>query len=165
MSDSCHDVINLKSFIFSHAEKRLGNINLGWLMWKIFKFATAVEGLSCRHNKLMEISYPWQWNISYHFYWAWYCLISISNLLKEWSYRKYFSRYHNMHFFLRITWLSITLFYDLVRVSCLFFNKIWRKIYWQRWDSNPRHFWLVPKTSALDRSATLPRWQKLQNKS
>ena len=27
---------------------------------------------------------------------------------------------------------------------------------WQRWDSNPRPFGLVPKTSALDRSATLP---------
>ena len=30
------------------------------------------------------------------------------------------------------------------------------KIVWQRWDSNPRPFGLVPKTSALDHSATLP---------
>ena len=33
----------------------------------------------------------------------------------------------------------------------------WRKNVWQRWDSNPRPFGLVPKTSALDHSATLPR--------
>ena len=31
----------------------------------------------------------------------------------------------------------------------------WQKI-WQRWDSNPRPERLVPKTSALDHSATLP---------
>ena len=30
------------------------------------------------------------------------------------------------------------------------------KMLWQRWDSNPRLERLVPKTSALDRSATLP---------
>jgi hypothetical protein len=35
-------------------------------------------------------------------------------------------------------------------------TKLHQKI-WQRWDSNPRPFGLVPKTSALDRSATLPR--------
>ena len=28
---------------------------------------------------------------------------------------------------------------------------------WQRWDLNPRPFGLEPKSSALDRSATLPR--------
>lgn len=31
-----------------------------------------------------------------------------------------------------------------------------QKSTWQRWDSNPRPFGLVPKTSALDHSATLP---------
>ena len=31
-----------------------------------------------------------------------------------------------------------------------------KRLLWQWWDSNPRHFWLVPKTSALDHSATLP---------
>ena len=30
------------------------------------------------------------------------------------------------------------------------------KLCWQRWDSNPRPFGLVPKTSALDHSAKLP---------
>ncbi len=28
--------------------------------------------------------------------------------------------------------------------------------FWQLWDSNPRPFGLVPKTSALDHSAKLP---------
>ena len=34
--------------------------------------------------------------------------------------------------------------------------KIFFKTPWQWWDSNPRPFRLVPKTSALDHSATLP---------
>ena len=34
-----------------------------------------------------------------------------------------------------------------------------KKKMWQRWDSNPRPFGLVPKTSALDRSAMLP-WKQ-----
>ena len=35
-------------------------------------------------------------------------------------------------------------------------NPMQRKLLWQRWDSNPRPEGLVPKTSALDHSATLP---------
>ena len=30
--------------------------------------------------------------------------------------------------------------------------------FWQLWDSNPRPFGLVPKTSALDHSAKLPAY-------
>ena len=33
---------------------------------------------------------------------------------------------------------------------------------WQQWDSNPRPFGLVPKTSALDRSAMLPSYPRLR---
>ena len=51
----------------------------------------------------------------------------------------------------------------------IFYTRMWtvvsKKVFWQRWDSNPRPCGLVPKTSALDHSATLPseilftRWQ------
>ena len=36
------------------------------------------------------------------------------------------------------------------------FTAVTKKIIWQLWDSNPRPFGLVPKTSALDHSAKLP---------
>ena len=38
----------------------------------------------------------------------------------------------------------------------LLFTAVTKKIIWQLWDSNPRPFGLVPKTSALDHSAKLP---------
>jgi hypothetical protein len=41
-------------------------------------------------------------------------------------------------------------------VNSVFVPKLQRTKIWQRRDSNPRSFELVPKTSALDRSATLP---------
>ena len=49
--------------------------------------------------------------------------------------------------------------------ATLFFYSIpacWpkKRISWQLWDSNPRPFGLVPKTSALDHSAKLPLWSK-----
>ena len=42
------------------------------------------------------------------------------------------------------------------KIIILLFFCFWKKSSWQWWDSNPRHFWLVPKTSTLDHSATLP---------
>ena len=45
-------------------------------------------------------------------------------------------------------------------VSSLFLTP---KNFWQWWDSNPRPFRLVPKTSALDHSATLPTCYNLVN--
>ena len=45
-------------------------------------------------------------------------------------------------------------------VSSLFWTP---KNFWQWWDSNPRPFRLVPKTSALDHSATLPTCYNLVN--
>ena len=41
-------------------------------------------------------------------------------------------------------------------VSFMVFTLYYDQNMWQQWDSNPRPFGLVPKTSALDRSAMLP---------
>lgn len=45
---------------------------------------------------------------------------------------------------------------EKLRKTVIIIEKKETKSYWQRWDSNPRLERLVPKTSALDHSATLP---------
>ena len=43
--------------------------------------------------------------------------------------------------------------FELKKKQCEYLKK---SNFWQLWDSNPRPFGLVPKTSALDHSAKLP---------
>lgn len=52
--------------------------------------------------------------------------------------------------------MSTAIFWKKNAEKLLDFSWIVVKKSWQRWDSNPRSFELVPKTSALDHSATLP---------
>ena len=50
--------------------------------------------------------------------------------------------------------------YDNDMYVDMFFSSLFtaatKKIFWQLWDSNPRPFGQVPKTSTLDHSAKLP---------